>query len=100
MGRGHGGRDTRFEGSNHMWRLLLARAHPDAGGAHDLFLFACALRDSYLAQGSPAEPSPGEASAESSSPPPSWRSSMNSWASRNREALRRSRPWRASTRAG
>src|SRR5829696_3152345 len=28
-----------------MWRLLLARLHPDAGGDHDLFAFACAMRD-------------------------------------------------------
>ena len=28
------------------WRLLLARLHPDAGGDHELFLFACALMDS------------------------------------------------------
>jgi len=28
-----------------MWRLLLARLHPDAGGDHDLFAFACAVRD-------------------------------------------------------
>ena len=27
------------------WRLLLARLHPDAGGDHELFLFACALKD-------------------------------------------------------
>jgi hypothetical protein len=28
-----------------MWRLLLARLHPDAGGDHDLFAFACAVRE-------------------------------------------------------
>jgi hypothetical protein len=28
-----------------MWRLLLARLHPDAGGDHDLFAFACSVRD-------------------------------------------------------
>ena len=28
-----------------MWRLLLAQLHPDAGGDHDLFAFACAMRD-------------------------------------------------------
>ena len=26
------------------WRLLLARLHPDAGGDHELFLFACTGR--------------------------------------------------------
>jgi hypothetical protein len=30
----------------HMWRQLLARLHPDAGGDHKLFLFACALKES------------------------------------------------------
>ena len=28
-----------------MWRLLLAPLHPDAGGDHDLFAFACAVRE-------------------------------------------------------
>ena len=35
---------TPFE-DRRMWRLLLARLHPDAGGDHDLFAFACAVRD-------------------------------------------------------
>jgi hypothetical protein len=37
-------RPTTFE-DRRMWRLLLARLHPDAGGDHDLFAFACAVRD-------------------------------------------------------
>ena len=28
-----------------MWRRLLARAHPDAGGEHELFVWASAVRD-------------------------------------------------------
>ena len=28
-----------------MWRKLLARAHPDAGGAHELYIWTSALRD-------------------------------------------------------
>jgi hypothetical protein len=97
MNHGYAGRDTRFE-SHQMWRLLLARAHPDAGGDHELFLFACALRDSHLAELHFAEASsPGE-TAEDDPSPASWRSSMNSWASRNRDALRRPRKWRAGTR--
>jgi hypothetical protein len=28
-----------------MWRRLLARAHPDAGGRHELFIWAGAVRD-------------------------------------------------------
>ena len=34
------------------WRLLLARLHPDAGGDHELFLFACALKDEVCRKGS------------------------------------------------
>lgn len=26
-----------------MWRKLLARAHPDAGGDHELFIWVCNL---------------------------------------------------------
>ena len=29
-----------------MWRLLLARLHPDAGGDHELFVFASTVKDS------------------------------------------------------
>ena len=29
-----------------MWRLLLAKLHPDAGGDHELFVFASAVKDS------------------------------------------------------
>jgi len=28
-----------------MWRKLIARTHPDAGGQHDLFIWAAAVRD-------------------------------------------------------
>jgi hypothetical protein len=28
-----------------MWRRLIGRAHPDAGGTHDLFIWAVAVRD-------------------------------------------------------
>jgi hypothetical protein len=28
-----------------MWRRLLSRAHPDAGGSHELFIWAGAIRD-------------------------------------------------------
>ena len=30
---------------NRMWRLLLARLHPDSGGDHELFVFASTVRD-------------------------------------------------------
>ncbi len=29
-----------------MWRLLLAKLHPDAGGDHELFVFASTVKDS------------------------------------------------------
>lgn len=62
-----------------MWRRLLARAHPDAGGDHDLFIWADALRehvagdvleDRWRSAGaaatpdSPRVPYPSEASAD------------------------------------
>ena len=37
-----------------MWRRLVARAHPDAGGDHELFIWASALREHVCA----AQPSP------------------------------------------
>ncbi len=75
-----------------MWRLLMARLHPDAGGTHELFLFACALKDEVC----PNRLS--EASKGGSAPDLSftdWRSTMDSWASGNRDALRRDRPQRS-----
>ena len=65
------------------WRLLLARLHPDAGGDHELFLFACALMESMCGKRRP-HPGPGHAFSR-------WRGGMDSWASRNREGLRRPR---------
>ena len=63
------------------WRLLLARLHPDAGGDHELFLFACALMDKVCGK---RRTGPGPDHAFSR-----WRGAMDSWASRNREGLRR-----------
>jgi hypothetical protein len=63
------------------WRLLLARLHPDAGGDHELFLFACSLMDSACGK---RRAGPGSDQALSR-----WRGGMDSWASRNRERLRR-----------
>jgi len=75
------GRKGPFE-DRRTWRRLLARLHPDAGGDHELFLFACALKaevcpDLLFADG------PGASQSFST-----WRSTMDSWASRNRDALR------------
>jgi hypothetical protein len=63
------------------WRLLLARLHPDAGGDHELFLFACALMDSMCGNRRAGQ-GPDHAFSR-------WRGGMDSWASRNREGLRR-----------
>ena len=63
------------------WRLLLARSHPDAGGNHELFLFACALMESVCGKRR-VGPGPDHAFSR-------WRGGMDSWASRNREGLRR-----------
>lgn len=77
-----------------MWRLLLARLHPDAGGDPELFIFACALRDQVRGRGFAAR-------GEGTGPPPfpgDWLGSMDSWASRNRDALKRSRRRRGASR--
>ena len=71
-----------------MWRLLLARLHPDAGGDHELFLFACALKDEVCRERLFGSSNDGPATDQSFS---TWRSTMGSWASRNRDALRRPR---------
>lgn len=68
------------------WRLLLARLHPDAGGDHELFLFACALKDEVCSKRLVGD---GPEASQSFS---TWRRTMGSWASRNRNALKRSHP--------
>ena len=52
MDEGYAGREAPFE-NRQMWRLLLARLHPDVGGDHELFLFACALMDSVCGKRRP-----------------------------------------------
>lgn len=87
MGEGYAGREAPFE-DRHMWRLLLARLHPDAGGDHELFLFACALKDELCGErrfGS----GPVHRETGTDNPLRMWRSAMSSWASRNRDALKR-----------
>jgi hypothetical protein len=73
-----------------MWRQLLARLHPDAGGSHELFLFACALKDEVCPERLFGESRPARDLSFST-----WRSTMDSWASRNRDALKKPRPPRA-----
>jgi hypothetical protein len=79
-----------------MWRLLLAKLHPDAGGDHELFLFACAVKEG-ISCGRPLGEKPaskdGERIAERLAEhfPRAWQDAMNSWALRNREALKNCR---------
>jgi hypothetical protein len=63
-----------------MWRLLLARLHPDAGGDHELFAFACALKEKVYGEEYPG----GETFLQV------WQEEMSRWALNNREALRNS----------
>jgi hypothetical protein len=74
-----------------MWRLLLARLHPDAGGDHDLFAFACAVRDEvyggkYLAEDAGTE---NEARNTADAAPflGTWHEAMGRWSSSNRDTL-------------
>ena len=80
-----------------MWRLLLARLHPDAGGDHDLFAFACAMRDEMSGAGGTTKHAKAKESArgkEGLVAPflRAWKGAMGDWSSGNREALRE--PWR------
>lgn len=72
-----------------LWRLLLARLHPDAGGDPELFLFAAAARDKLY--GTPRASSRGGPDHTFSA----WKGGMRTWASRNRDDLgKRRRPRR------
>lgn len=74
-----------------MWRLLLARLHPDAGGDGELFAFACAVREG--ARGAKlrgrANARGGDRGGHAATPfMRSWRHTMGHWASSNRDALK------------
>lgn len=87
-----------------MWRLVLARLHPDAGGDPDLFAFACAIRQE-VSGGRPGERL-GEHPRERSRRPRwttrtsrasgagqtaflrTWRDTMGNWSSQNRGGLK------------
>ena len=77
-----GGRDFQ---DRRLWRLLLARLHPDAGGDPELFLFACDAMDKLC--GAPRASSRGGPDHTFSA----WKGGMRTWASRNRDGLRRPR---------
>lgn len=74
-----------------MWRLLLARLHPDAGGDNDLFAFACAIRDE-VSRGDRTAQNVGskdtDQQPESAAPfLRAWQESMRHWSSSNSDAL-------------
>ena len=91
VGEGRAGRKGFFE-DRRTWRRLLARLHPDAGGDHDLFLFACALKDEICPDRLFADGRERPATDPSFS---TWRTTMDDWASRNRDTLKGPRPRRA-----
>ena len=81
---------TSFE-DRRMWRLLLARLHPDAGGDHDLFAFACAVRDEVNREersaGDVGTENAGRNAADAASFLGTWHEAMGRWSSSNRDAL-------------
>ena len=86
MDEGLNGARMPFE-ERRMWRLLLARLHPDMGGDQESFLLASALR-AGISGDLPSYPG---AAGKPSGPEMflgRWRNTMNSWASDNRETLR------------
>jgi hypothetical protein len=92
MGEGFASREVPFE-DRRMWRLLLARVHPDAGGDHELFLFAHALKEARgdsCCLGDTSTPDDGNGGTKRSAEPflRAWHDTMGCWASRNREALK------------
>lgn len=86
-----------------MWRLLLARLHPDAGGDQELFAFACAVKDELCHDRPPVRrPSGdrGESRARHRERRSAdtldtfledWQCAMSYWSSRNHDALRGTR---------
>jgi hypothetical protein len=93
MGGGFASREAPFE-DRQMWRLLLARLHPDASGDHELFLFAYALKQRVYSYGyleiTPA-PDDDRGRTKRSAEPflRAWHDAMGGWASCNRETLKR-----------
>jgi hypothetical protein len=97
MGGGHAGKEAPFE-DRRMWRLLLARLHPDAGGAHELFLFACALKEEVCGGERLVTESVPHRGRSTEPFLHTWQDAMSYWASHNRDALKRSRSQRGSMR--
>jgi hypothetical protein len=79
-----------YSDDRRMWRLLLARLHPDAGGDQDLFAFACALRDEMSRGATPVEDAGGDEARNAAGAAPflrTWHEAMGRWSSGNRDAL-------------
>jgi len=79
-----------------MWRLLLAKLHPDAGGDHELFLFASAVKEGICGRGRSGRESASKDGGQRAERPAehfprAWQDAMNGWALRNREALKNCR---------
>ena len=74
-----------------MWRLLLAQLHPDAGGDHELFVFACAVKEEVCGRERPMrEPLSRRRRQRTEHFLRAWQDEMNRWVSRNRDAIRNS----------
>ena len=76
-----------------MWRLLLARLHPDAGGDHALFVFACAMRDEVSGASKVVKDTRQRHDTRSTKGLVApflgaWQETMDDWSSGNRDALR------------
>ncbi len=83
---------TPFE-DRRMWRLLLARLHPDAGGDHDLFAFASAVRDEVsdgdsAAHGVGSDDRIRDANSPAAPFLKTWQDAMSHWSSTNRDTLK------------
>ena len=75
-----------------MWRLLLARLHPDIGGDHELFLFACAVKGEVCGGGHRGRKPVCDGGWQRTEPfLQTWQDAMDCWAMRNREALKNCR---------
>jgi hypothetical protein len=80
-------------GDRRMWRLLLAQLHPDAGGDHELFLFACAVKKETCGEKRLGSKPAHNDSAQRANRPAErflhrWQDAMSCWALHNRTALK------------
>src|SRR5215204_99907 len=66
-----------------MWRLLLARLHPDAGGDHELFVFASTVKNSVCGKEPPRNRLVDHAGRRAEHPTVAyvrlWQSLINPW---------------------